>query len=118
MELSYWKNQDVEPKIEYVDDKDTVEMFVDAVNNSEELEEKVIKNEPIVSFTLDLEADEYKQYHLWVTENGEGYIQQLYPDGKSIFKLQDNSIDKLKEFFEGKEDFGFIPTTIEFESND
>ncbi|MBM6616416.1 YobA family protein [Bacillus suaedaesalsae] len=117
VELNYWKSEGTKPKGEILQDKNKLQMFVNAVNNSEEIEkEKIIKTEPILSFSLDLREGESENYHLWITMNNEGYIQRLYPESNGTFKLDNKSVKELKSFIEEKENAYLIPSSIEFET--
>ncbi|MBM7661106.1 hypothetical protein JOC85_001878 [Bacillus mesophilus] len=119
IELIYWENENSKTRNEYVDDQEAIEIFVDTVNNAEELgKQKIITTKPLLSFSLGLGKEENKNYHLWVTESGEGYIQRLLPDANGTFKIDDKSVEKLKSFFEEKEDVSLISSAIEFEKID
>lgn len=39
-----------------------------------------------------LNDGEEKNYHLWITSDGEGYIQRLRPDGNATLKLDQTSV--------------------------
>ncbi|WP_096154135.1 MULTISPECIES: hypothetical protein [Bacillus] len=119
VDLNYWENDGgVKPKDEFIDNEETIEMFVDTVNHAKELEGEVITTKPLLSFILGLKDNKYKNYHLWINEDGEGYIQRLLPDKNGTFKIDNRSVEKLQDYFNDKEDVSLISSAIEFESND
>ncbi|MCA1030923.1 hypothetical protein LCL95_07820 [Bacillus timonensis] len=119
VELFYWETKVEKAKNEFFDNENTVDMFVESVNNAEELDGKqIIKTKPLLSFSLGLKDDITKKYHLWITEDGEGYIQGLLPDSNGTFKLDNQSVATLIKFFKEKENVRLISGAIEFEKND
>ncbi|MFC4323326.1 hypothetical protein [Litchfieldia salsa] len=118
IDLTYWENHSgVKPEDEFIDNENTLKMFVETVNNAKELDGQIIKTEPLLSFTLGLKDDKYKHYHFWINEHGEGYIQRLLPDKNGTFKIDEKSVVKLQNFFKGKEDVNLLSNKIEFENN-
>lgn len=115
--LSYWEvTKEQQDTLINTDDKDNIDTFVNAVNNAEEQEsEKIIITKPLLSFSLLFNEDEEKNYHLWITSNGEGYIQRLLPDGNATLKLDQTSVKKLTKFLNKQEDVKLINQAIEFE---
>ena len=115
--LSYWEvTKEQQDTLINTDDKDNIDTFVNAVNNAEEQEsEKIIITKPLLSFSLLFNEDEEKNYHLWITSNGEGYIQRLLPDGNATLKLDQTSVKKLTKFLNKQEDLKLINQAIEFE---
>jgi hypothetical protein len=62
-----------------------------------------------------LNEGEEKNYHLWITPDGEGYIQRLRPVGNATFKLDQTSVKKLTKFLNKQENVKLINQAIEFE---
>jgi len=115
--LSYWEvTKEQQDTLIKTDDKDSIHTFVNAVNHAEELEsEKIIITTPLLSFSMLLNESEEKNYHLWITSNGEGYIQRLLPDGNATFKLHQTSVKELTDFINKQIDVKLINQAIEFE---
>ncbi|WP_424415379.1 hypothetical protein [Paenisporosarcina sp.] len=115
--LSYWEvTKEQQDTLINTDDKDSINTFVNAVNHAEELEsEKIIITKPLLSFSMLLNESEEKNYHLWITSNGEGYIQRLLPDGNATFNLDQTAVKKLTDFLNKQEDVKLINQVIEFE---
>lgn len=115
--LSYWEvTKEQQDTLIVPDDKDSINTFVNAINNAEEQDrEKIIITKPLLSFSMLLNEGEEKNYHLWITSNGEGYIQRLLPDGNATFKLDQMSVKKLTKFLNKQEDVKLINQVIEFE---
>ncbi|MFC6039963.1 hypothetical protein ACFPYN_11075 [Paenisporosarcina macmurdoensis] len=63
----------------------------------------MITTKPLLSFLLTLDKEEEKNYHLWITTNGEGYIQRLLPDKSSTFKLDASSVKELSKLINEQE---------------
>lgn len=115
--LSYWElTKEQQDTLINTNDKDSINTFVNAVNHAEEQDrEKIIITKPLLSFSMLLNEGEEKNYHLWITSNGEGYIQRLLPDGNATFKLNQTSVKKLTKFLNKQEDVKLINQAIEFE---
>lgn len=119
VDLFYWETEIAKAKNEFIDDENTVEMFIETVNNAKELDgQQIIKTKPLLSFALGLKDDTTKKYHLWITEDGEGYIQRLLPGSNGTFRLDNQSVAALINYFKEKENVGLISGAIEFENND
>lgn len=98
------------------ENKDSINSFIDAINHAEELGEKrIITTKPLLSFLMILDKEEEKNYHLWITTNGEGYIQRLHPDKSATFKLGATSVKELSKLINEQEKVPLINQTIEFE---
>jgi hypothetical protein len=113
--LNYWEvgGKKLPDEIITNKEKQILNIFINAVINAEELkEEKVIVTKPLLSFSMRLNDEEEKGYHLWLTPNGEGYIQQLHPDVNTTLKLDEESIADLINFVNQKQ---IIIHGIEFE---
>ncbi|MBT2581641.1 hypothetical protein [Planococcus sp. ISL-109] len=50
-----------------------------------------------------MKSEENRKYHLWVTEEGEGYLQSLLPHKSVTFQMDKDSTEDLKDFFASKE---------------
>lgn len=98
------------------ENEDSINSFIDAINHAEELGKKrVITTKPLLSFLMILDKEEKKNYHLWITTNGEGYIQQLLPDKSATFKLDETSVKELSKLINEQEKVPLINQAIEFE---
>lgn len=115
--LSYWDViEERQDTLLTNDDEDSINTFVHAINHAEELEkEKIITTKPLLSLSILLNEGEEKNYHLWITSDGEGYIQRLRPDGNATFKLDQTSVKKLTKFLNKQENVKLINQAIEFE---
>ena len=115
--LNYW-NKDVPSMVLYPEeDSKDIQLFVDAINNSELLHDKVIMTEPFLSFNIDFADEKEKNYHLWILTNGEGYIQQLHPDENKTFQMDSSVALALQNYFKKQDDVELINTEIEFEKD-
>ena len=98
------------------ENEDSINSFIDAINYAEELGKKrVITTKPLLSFLMILDKEEEKNYHLWITTNGEGYIQRLLPDKSATFKLDATSVKELSKLINEQEKVPLINQAIEFE---
>lgn len=116
--LDYWEREEMEemPEEEYLDENSGLNIFVNAVNTAEELKKQnVITTKPLLSFELMMASEENRKYHLWITEEGEGYLQSLYPHKSLTFQMDTDSAEELKDFFAMKENVEVIQGKIEFE---
>ncbi len=114
---SYWEvTEERQDTLITNNDEDSINTFVYAVNHAEELEkEKIITTKPLLSFSILLNEGEEKNYHLWITSDGEGYIQRLRPDGNATLKLDQTAVKKLTKFLNKQENVKLINHSIEFE---
>ena len=116
--LLYWDAEGAEhQEVLFTNENEvSIDSFIDAINHAEELEEKrVITTKPLLSFLMILDNEEEKNYHLWITTNGEGYIQRLLPDKSSTFKLDASSVKELSKLINEQEKVPLIDQAIEFE---
>jgi hypothetical protein len=114
--IHYWENTKDSIQVEVKSNEDIVNIFTKAVNDSKELDKKlVIKTKPLLSFDMLFSDDKKQGYHLWITSNGDGYIQNLYPSERGTFELTDNSVTKLTDFLIEKENVEVIQGDVEFE---
>ncbi|MDX1700125.1 MAG: hypothetical protein R3250_05870 [Melioribacteraceae bacterium] len=98
------------------ENEDSINSFIDAINHAEELGEKsVITTKPLLSFLMTLDKEKEKNYHLWITTKGEGYIQRLLPDKSATFKLDATSVKELSKLINQQEKVLLINQAIEFE---
>lgn len=98
------------------ENEDSIDSFIDAINHAEELgENSVITTKPLLSLLMTLDKEEEKNYHLWITTNGEGYIQRLLPDKSSTLKLNASSVKELSKLINEQEKVPLIDQAIEFE---
>ncbi len=117
LSLNYW-NKEVSSMVLYPEeDSKEIQLFIDALNNSELLHDKVIMTEPLLSFNIDLADEKEKNYHLWILTNGEGYIQQLHPDENKTLQIDSSVAIALHNYFKKQDDVELINTEIEFEKD-
>ena len=116
--LDYWEKEGSEevPKEEYIDENSELDIFVNAVNTAEELEgHNVITTRPLLTMEFMMENEENRIYHLWVTDDGEGYLQSLHPHRSVTFQMDKDSAEEIKDFIALKEEVEIIQGDIEFE---
>lgn len=116
--LDYWEKEGSEemPEEEYIDENSGLEIFVNAVNTAEEMEgHNVITTRPLLTMEIGVESEENRKYHLWVTEEGEGYLQSLHPHRSVTFQMDKDSAEEIKDFIAAKEDVEILQGDIEFE---
>lgn len=115
--MDYWEKEDAEELIEeeYLDESSGLDIFAEAVNSSEEMEEGVIiTTRPVLSMEFMME-EENRTYHLWVTEKGEGYLQSLHPHKNATLRMDEESVQDVKDFIASKESVEVVQGEIEFE---
>ncbi|MCZ8538000.1 hypothetical protein M9R32_12460 [Paenisporosarcina quisquiliarum] len=111
--LQYW--DDHKETVIYRNDEDTMDTFIQAVENAKKMEkQKIIKTEPLLSFYMQKD-DRVENYHLWINTDKEGFIQQLHPQRNETFRLDESAIEKLASFLIEKENIELIEKQIEFE---
>lgn len=116
--LNYWEREETEQphKEEYLYDASEMDLFIEAVNSAVELNEpKIITTKPLLSFSILTEEEEDRNFHLWVTEEGEGFLQSLAPAINETLKLEESTVKPLKEYLALKEELELIGSDIEFE---
>lgn len=115
--LDYWSGEVTEEiREEYLDKNNGLDYFVNAVNTAEELtDQSVITTRPLLSLEFVMEDKENRNYHLWVTDSEEGFIQSLQPHKSRTYRLNPDSAKELKDFFETKESVEVLKGEIEFE---
>ena len=115
LSLNYW-NKGVPSMVLYPEeDSKEIQLFMDAINNSKLLHDKVIMTEPLLSFNIDLTDEKEKNYHLWILTNGEGYIQQLHPDENKTFQMDSSVALDVHNYLKKQDDVELINIEIEFE---
>lgn len=116
--MDYWEKEGSEELLEqeYLDDSNGLDIFTEAVNSAEEMEEgSIITTRPVLSMEFVMENEENRTYHLWVTEDGEGYLQSLHPHKNATLRMDEESVQEVKEFIEAKDDVEVLQGEIEFE---
>lgn len=116
--MDYWEKEDAEELIEqeYLDENNGLDIFADAVNSAEEMEKgSIITTRPVLSMEFMMENDENRSYHLWVTEEGEGYLQSLHPHKNATLRMDEESVQEVKDFIAAKDDAEVVQGEIEFE---
>ncbi len=116
--LDYWDREKSTGmyREEYIDETNGLGIFEDAVNSAEKLkDQKVITTKPLLSLEFIMESKENRSYHLWVIEEGEGYLQSLAPHKNLTYQIDPDSTKKLTEFFAAKANVDILQGDIEFE---
>lgn len=116
--VDYWEKEGSEELLEqeYLDDSNGLDIFTEAVNSAEEMEEgSVITTRPVLTMEFIMGDEENRTYHLWVTEDGEGYLQSLHPHKNATFRMNEESAQEIKDFIEAKDDVEVVQGTVEFE---
>lgn len=116
--LNYWETDESDAKLEdeYLNEADVLAIFVKAVNTAEQLtEQKIIRTKPLLTMHFTMEDEEDWPYHLWVTDEGEGFLQSLQPLENQTFQLKKTAVKDLTEFLKSKEDVQILQGEIEFE---
>ena len=117
LSLNYW-NKEVPSMVLFPEeDSKEIQLFMDAINNSELLHDKVIMTEPLISFNMNLANKKEENYHVWILTNGKGYIQQLHPDENKTFQMDSSVALALRNYFNKQDDVELINTEIEFEKD-
>ena len=117
LSLNYW-NKEVSSMVLFPEeDSKEIQLFMDAINNSELLHDKVIMTEPLISFNMNLANKKEENYHVWILTNGKGYIQQLHPDENRTFQMDSSVALALRNYFNKQDDVELINTEIEFEKD-
>ena len=116
--VDYWEKEGSEELLEqeYLDDSNGLDIFTEAVNSAEEMEEgSIITTRPVLTMEFMMEDEENRTYHLWVTEDGEGYLQSLHPHKNATFRMDEESAQEIKDFIAAKGDVEVVQGTVEFE---
>lgn len=115
--LNYW-DKEVSSMVLYPEeDSKEIQLFINAINNSELLHDKVIMTEPLLSLNINFADEIENNYHLWILTNGEGYIQQLHPDENKTFQMDSSVALDLHNYLKKQDDVDLINTEIEFEKD-
>ncbi|WP_270182329.1 hypothetical protein [Alkalihalobacillus sp. CinArs1] len=77
-------------------------------------EQKFIKTPPLLTYDLIGEGSNNKSFHLWIAEDGEGFIQSLVPKESQTYRLEEDTIKDLTNILEKHENAPLL-TKIEFE---
>lgn len=116
--LNYWEREEAgEPhEEEYLYEPSKLNLFIEAVNNAEELDEpKIIATMPLLSFSILMEEEEDRNFHLWITEDGEAFLQSLIPAENTTLRIEKQAVKPLQEYLASKENVELIQSDIEFE---
>ncbi|TFD99469.1 hypothetical protein [Jeotgalibacillus salarius] len=96
VKVSFWKGEEPGSKKDIIQEEKDVDVFVSSTADAEELEPaRVIKTAPLLQYSL-VQDEEVLDYHLWISENDEGYIQSLRPEESRTYQLDTSSIESLK----------------------
>ncbi len=116
--MDYWETEGSEElaEQEYLDGSNGLAIFTEAVNSAEEMEEgSIITTRPVLTMEFMMEDEENRTYHLWVTEDGEGYLQSLHPHKNATLRMDEESAQEIKDFIVAKGDVEVVQGTVEFE---
>lgn len=115
VKASYWIGNEKSPGEVEFDKNQEVGIFIDATTNAKELDEqKFIKTPPLLTYDLIGEGSNNKTFHLWITEDGEGFIQSLVQKESQTYRLEEDTIKDLTNILEKHENAPLL-TKIEFE---
>ncbi|KIL53531.1 hypothetical protein KP77_05070 [Jeotgalibacillus alimentarius] len=106
--LRFWDGSEPAGNEEFIKDDGDIETFVSATENAEVLEEgTVINTPPLLKYSL-RQDEENLDYHLWISEQGEGYIQSLISEGTRTYQLDEESVESLEDFLAGYDTVTFL----------
>lgn len=115
VKASYWIGNEKQSEEVAFKEKDEVDVFVGATNNAKELnDQKVIKTPPLLTYDLIIEESNNKAFQLWITKDGEGFIQSLLPEDSLTYRLDESSVKDVTNILNKQENVTLLPS-IEFE---
>ncbi|MGE6203017.1 hypothetical protein [Guptibacillus hwajinpoensis] len=115
VEASLWIGNEKQSEEVAFEEKEEVDVFVGATNNAKELDDqKVIKTPPVLTYDLIIEGSNNKAFQLWITEDGEGFIQSLLPEGSLTYRLDEDSVKDVTNILNKQDNVTLLPN-IEFE---
>ena len=93
VKASFWNGNEKQSEEVAFKEKEEVDVFVAATNNAKELDDqKVIKTPPVLTYDLIIEGSNNKAFQLWITKDGEGFIQSLLPEDSLTYRLDEGSV--------------------------
>ncbi|MCA0987396.1 hypothetical protein [Guptibacillus algicola] len=96
VKVSFWSGDEKQSEEVAIVNKDEIEPFISATNHAKELDEQtIIKTPPTLTYIINMEENSNKSYHLWIIEDGEGYIQSLLPEDRLTYRLDEDSVKEL-----------------------
>ncbi|MBF0705802.1 hypothetical protein IQ283_04220 [Alkalihalobacillus hwajinpoensis] len=115
VEASFWIGNEKQSEEVAFKEKEEVDVFVGATNNAKELDDqKVIKTPPVLTYNLIIEGSNNKAFQLWITEDGEGFIQSLLPEDSLTYRLDEGSVKDVTNILNQQDNVTLLPN-IEFE---
>ncbi|BCB03963.1 hypothetical protein [Bacillus sp. KH172YL63] len=93
VKVKVWSGEKMQSETAFFKDENSIDQFVNLTKSAKKLDDsKIIKTPPMLTYTLIMEDDSDSEYHLWVTEEGEGYVQELIPNNSSTYELEDGAV--------------------------
>lgn len=115
VKASYWIGNEESPGEVVFDEYQEVGVFINATTNAKELDDqKFIKTPPLLTYELIGEGSNNKSFHLWITEDEEGFIQSLVPQDSQTYRLEEDTVKDLTNILKKQENTSLL-TNIEFE---
>ncbi len=115
VEASFWIGNEKQSEEVAFKEKEEIDVFVGATNNAKELDDqKVIKTPPVLTYNLIIEGSNNKAFQLWITEDGEGFIQSLLPEDSLTYRLDEGSVKDVTNILNQQDNVTLLPN-IEFE---
>ncbi len=115
VKASFWIGNEKQSEEVAFKEKDEVDVFVSATNNAKELDgQKVIKTPPVLTYDLIIEGSNNKAFQLWITKDGEGFIQSLLPEDSLTYRLDEGSVKDVTNILNKQDNVTLLPN-IEFE---
>ncbi|PFG13486.1 hypothetical protein [Bacillus sp. es.036] len=115
VEASFWIGNETQSEEVAFKEKEEVDVFVGATNNAKELDDqKVIKTPSVLTYDLIIAGSNNKGFHLWITEDGEGFIQSLLPEDSLTYQLEKGSVKDVTNILNKQVNLTLLPN-IEFE---
>lgn len=116
--MEYWEKEGTEDlrEEEYLDERNGLIIFENAINSAELLKpQSIITTRPLLTMEFLMEADENRKYHLWVNEDGDGFLQSLHPHKSLTYQMDPIAAEELRAFLEAIRKMEIIEGEIEFE---
>ncbi|WP_166000316.1 hypothetical protein [Bacillus sp. Cs-700] len=115
VKASFWIGNEKQSEEVAFKEQDEVDVFVGATNNAKELDDqKVIKTPPVLTYDLIIEGSNNKAFQLWITKDGEGFIQSLLPEDSLTYRLDEGSVKNVTNILNKQDNVTLLPD-IEFE---
>ena len=115
VKASFWIGNEKQSEEVAFKEKEEVDVFVGATKNAKELDDqKVIKTPPLLTYDLIIEGSNNKAFQLWITKDGEGFIQSLLPEDSLTYRLDEGSVKDVTNILNKQDNVTLLPN-IQFE---